>query len=111
MSVKCRKNAIDIFDIFVAFTRDNDLRDNPSPALINIPRLEFRPTPTRKIGSDGAARPDVEIVLPVHCSSIPCGSPRSIPTNLRPYRTNDTPTNTTCESMPGLMRPRLALEM
>jgi hypothetical protein len=29
----------------------------------------------------------------------------------RPYGTNDTPTNTTCESIPGLMRPRLALEM
>jgi hypothetical protein len=33
------------------------------------------------------------------------------PSKSKSYRTNDNPTNSTCESMPGLMRPRLALEM
>ena len=33
------------------------------------------------------------------------------PRKSKSYRTNDNPTNMTCESMPGLMRPRLALEM
>jgi hypothetical protein len=33
------------------------------------------------------------------------------PSKSKSYRTNDNPTNMTCESMPGLMRLRLALEM
>jgi hypothetical protein len=35
----------------------------------------------------------------------------SRPSKSKSYGTNDNPTNITCESMPGLIRPRLALEM
>ena len=47
----------------------------------------------------------------VSISSKPIRQGESSPVNLKSYRTNDNPTNMTCESMPGLMRPRLALEV